>query len=637
MDASIGSLRSLVDRFVGENKYFCAVFFCTSVRRSPEAHAAVAGGAMSRRLTIVGWRQLVDFQKCANVAAALEHLYPQRIKAEIVEFENEAQMKAWLPSALAKVRGAPTADRAPSTVAAWADDAWIGSTDEALAFARSEFGSTARPNPPQARPEATDGPDSAQYAFDLLVIGGGSGGLACAKRAAKHGAKVALLDFVKPSWAGSTWGLGGTCVNVGCIPKKLMHQSALLGEHMHDAVAYGWDAAEHAKMDWETLRQAVQDHIGSLNWGYRVQLREQGVKYVNKLGRFVGPHEVEAKDKTGNIELITARRIVIAVGGRPRPLHVPGDELTISSDDLFALKKAPGKTLVVGASYVALECAGFLTAFGMDTTVMVRSILLRGFDRDCADKIGDFMQEAGTKFIRDAAPTRLEKTADGRIKVFWGSDGSDVFDTVVVAVGRDADVKGLDVAAAGVAVTSGKLACEHERTNVEHIYAIGDVVLGAPELTPVAIEAGKLLADRLYAGATEAIDYTNVCTTVFTPLEYGCCGLSEEAARERVGDDHLEVYHSHFTPLEWTVPHRPDNKGYCKVLVDLSDNERVLGMHFLGPSAGEVMQGFGVGMKMGMTFRDLTRTVGIHPTAAEELTKLDVTKRSGLSSLRTGC
>lgn len=585
-----------------------------------------------RRITIAGARQSAEFQKTANVAAALEHLYPSRIKAEIIEFEDEAKLKAWLPGATAKLHNVP---KEYPSVAAWVDDSWVGSSDAALNFARSEFGST-KPKPVPAKPEPKLSDKECTY--DLLVIGGGSGGLACAKKASKLGAKVALLDYVKPSWAGSTWGLGGTCVNVGCIPKKLMHQASLLGEGVHDAHAYGWTNLGDKKLDWAALVQAVQDHIGSLNFGYRVQLREENVKYLNKLGRFVGPNEVEAKGKDGSTEIITAKRIVIAVGGRPRPLGIPGQELSVSSDDLFSLQKSPGKTLVVGASYVALECAGFLAAFGYDTTVMVRSILLRGFDRDMSQRIGTYMEEHAVKFIKESSPVSLSKTPAGRILVKWQT-GEDEFDTVVAAVGRNADLKGLNLEAAGVKIDekSGKIPTTEERTNVNNIYALGDVLLGTPELTPVAIETGKLLAKRLFGGSTEAMNYELVCTTVFTPLEYSCCGLSEEAARERFGDDALEVYHSNFTPLEWTVSHRETNACYIKVLVNLADNERVVGVHYLGPNAGEVMQGYGVAMKMGMTYRDLVSTVGIHPTTSEELTKLDITKRSGEDPTKTGC
>ncbi len=212
------------------------------------------------------------------------------------------------------------------------------------------------------------------FSFGLVL------GLACSKEAASLGARTAVLDFVKPSPAGSTWGLGGTCVNVGCIPKKLCHNAALLGEASADAIDFGWDLTKVGH-DWGKLVQSVQDYIRSLNFGYRTELRDKSVTYLNALGRMISPHEVECLSGAGVKSVIRGRRIVIAVGGRPKPLDCPGGELAISSDDIFMKPDAPGKTLVVGASYVALECAGFLTGLGFEVVVAVRSILLRGFDQ----------------------------------------------------------------------------------------------------------------------------------------------------------------------------------------------------------------------------------------------------------------
>jgi thioredoxin reductase (NADPH) len=331
-------------------------------------------------------------------------------------------------------------------------------------------------------------PADHQFDFDLVVIGGGSGGLACAQAASKLGARVACLDFVKPTIHGTTWGLGGTCVNVGCIPKKLMHNAAIIRELMHDGADFGWNVPQVAH-NWQTLVTRVQEHIQSLNFGYRVQLREASVNYMNKLGRFVDAHHIECTDKKGKTNVISAARFVIAVGGRPTPLACPGAELAITSDDLFSLEKPPGKTCVVGAGYVALECAGFLKAFGFDVTVSVRSILLRGFDRECANKIHDHMQNLGIRFLLETLPASIERTADGRLKVTFTNGQEDTFDTVLAAIGRTADTAGLNLEAVGVMVnpTNLKLPANNEQTNVSHIYAVGDVLDGRPELTPVAI------------------------------------------------------------------------------------------------------------------------------------------------------
>jgi thioredoxin reductase (NADPH) len=382
------------------------------------------------------------------------------------------------------------------------------------------------------------------HEFDLVVIGGGSGGLACSKEAKNLGAKVAVLDFVKPSSHGSKWGLGGTCVNVGCIPKKLMHQAALLGESYHDATAgFGWEVAgagPDAKLvnNWEVMRERVQDHIKGLNFGYRVQLREQGVQYLNKLGKFTGPNTLECIDAKGRSKTITAARFVIAVGGRPTPLSCPGGEFAISSDDLFSLEKSPGKTCVVGAGYVALECAGFIAGLHQgDVTVLVRSIPLRGFDRDIVEKVQSYMEGHKIKIVSPVTPTSIEKLPSGQLQVQFSNGESDTFDTVLCAVGRSADTSSLGLETVGVTTNSnnGKISCKNEQTNVPHVYAIGDVVANAPELTPVAILAGKLLARRLFGDSTEVMNYKDVATAVFTPLEIGTVGLSEEDAITKYG------------------------------------------------------------------------------------------------------
>uniref|UniRef100_A0A7N5ZS36 thioredoxin-disulfide reductase (NADPH) n=1 Tax=Anabas testudineus TaxID=64144 RepID=A0A7N5ZS36_ANATE len=440
------------------------------------------------------------------------------------------------------------------------------------------------------------------YDYDLIVIGGGSGGLACSKEAASLGKKVMVLDYVVPTPKGTTWGLGGTCVNVGCIPKKLMHQTAMLSTAIQDARKFGWEFDESVTHNWETMKTAVNNYIGSLNWGYRVALRDKNVNYVNAYAEFIEPHKVKTTNKRGKETFYTAAKFVIATGERPRYLGIPGDkEYCITSDDLFSLPYCPGKTLVVGASYVALECGGFLAGLGLDVTVMVRSILLRGFDQDMANRAGAYMEEHGVKFIRRFVPVKVS--------------------VVLIAVGRDActDKIGLDKVGVKVNPKNGKLPVnDEEQTNVPHIYAIGDILEGKWELTPVAIQAGKLLARRLYGGSTVKCDYINVPTTVFTPLEYGSCGLSEERATEL----YELVYHSLFWPLEFTVPGRDNNKCYSKIIYCSSSslrhmNDRVIGFHYLGPNAGEVTQGFGVAMKCGVTKEQLDSTIGIHPTCAE--------------------
>jgi len=506
--------------------------------------------------------------------------------------------------------------------------------------------------------------------YDLVVIGGGSGGLACSKAAAAQGKAVAVLDYVKPSPLGSKWGIGGTCVNVGCIPKKLMHKAALHGEDMHNAAKFGWAGAEGVQCNWEKLVSQVQDYIHTLNYGYKEQLKSEDVEYLNCYGTFVDPHTIQCDYGPGNEAqncTITARRIVIAVGGRPNALTCPGGEFALSSDDIFMHPTNPGKVCVVGASYVALECAGFLTAIGLDVTVLVRSILLRGFDQQMAGVIKDYMIAHGTKFIDGVTPSAIVKGADGKLTVSWvdakGQDaekaGEDQFDTVLQAIGRSALTKELGLDKAGVESNprSGKIKTKHEATNVSHIFAIGDVIDGPWELTPVAIQAGKLLAARLYGGGKLYMDYHTIPTTVFTPMEYGAIGYAEDDAIAEFGalGDAVEVYHSSFTPLEWALAH-PDpsltdkdaraarkliesEQGACylKLIVLLKEDERVVGFHYCGPNAGEVTQGFATAMRLGATKMDFDMTVGIHPTCSENFTTLTVKKSSGESAAADGC
>jgi thioredoxin reductase (NADPH) len=482
------------------------------------------------------------------------------------------------------------------------------------------------------------------YEYDYFVIGGGSGGLASAKEAASLGAKVALADFVSPSPKGTAWGLGGTCVNVGCIPKKLMHYSASFGEQYKDQQACGWELPGEKRHNWERMVTNVQKHIQTLNWGYRIQLMDKNVQYFNNYASFVDPHTVALSDKTGKVvKKVTSEHFLIAVGGRPT-YGIPGAEsCCFTSDDIFSMKVIPDDLLVVGASYISLECAGFLHGLGKKVKIMVRSILLRGFDQEIAEKLGAFMSHSGIEFIREAVPSKFEKLEDGRVQVFYTQSGEEkveIYGGVLLAIGRYALTKGLNLQNAGVETSASnlKVLVNHlDQSNIPHIWAVGDVADGKPELTPVAIQAGTLLARRLFRKSVVLMDYLNIATTVFTPLEYGSVGYSEERAREVLGDENVEVFHSVFRPLEWNfLPEREEMTCFAKVLVNLQ-NGKVIGIHFLGPHAGEVIQGFAVAVKAGLTKDVLDMTVGIHPTSAEEVTKLFVTKRSGASAVKTGC
>uniref|UniRef100_A0A8C7EYV3 Thioredoxin reductase 2 n=1 Tax=Oncorhynchus kisutch TaxID=8019 RepID=A0A8C7EYV3_ONCKI len=409
------------------------------------------------------------------------------------------------------------------------------------------------------------------------------------------------------SLSGTKWGIGGTCVNVGCIPKKLMHQAALLGTALKDAQKYGWQITGPISHDWSTMAEAVQNHVRSLNWGHRVQLQDKEVKYLNVKGSLLDEHTVKGLTRTGKEIMLTAKNIVIATGGRPKyPTHIPGAvEHGITSDDIFWLKESPD---------VALECAGFLTGIGLETTVMVRSIPLRGFDQQMAGLVTDYMEAYGTKFSWRSVPKSVDKLSSGVLQVTWteeqtGKDQRDTFDSVLWAVGRAPETKTLGLEKVGVKLNkeSGKiLVAADESTSVPNIYAFGDIGEGRPELTPTAIKAGKLLARRLAGQTNELMNYDN-------------------------------VYHAFYKPLEFTVAERDASQCYIKVVCKRGGDQRILGLHFTGPNAGEVTQGFAMGFQCGATLTHLKETVGIHPTCAEELTKVNVSKRSGLDATVTGC
>jgi len=311
----------------------------------------------------------------------------------------------------------------------------------------------------------------------------------------------------------------------------------------------------------------------------------------------------------------------------------------------FSLDHEPGKTLIVGASYIALECAGIVHQLGYDVSVMYRSILLRGFDPQIADMVGDSLKEEGIKFIGPSVPTSIEKQPDGKLRVMYSVDGGGQdqyqdFDTVLFATGRKADTQKLFSDQVKIESNKdGKIITnlQTEQSSVPNIYAVGDCVAGVPELTPIAIRSGVLLARRLFSNSKILMNYRNCATTVFTPIEYSAIGLTEQAAIDEYGADNIEVYHSFFQPLEQTIPHRLENKCYLKMICLKSENEKVIGFHLFSPHASEVAQGVSVAFTCGATKFDFDNTVGIHPTIAEEMNLLKITKRSGKDPTKTGC
>ncbi|KAF1791604.1 FAD/NAD(P)-binding domain [Phytophthora cactorum] len=566
---------------------------------------------------IAGWKTCPSFVKAQEVAAAMQMLYPDRVAFEAHPFEDRDAFKQWLGASQDDITasfgtGSDARNTYPTT--------FVGGCDNLLAFFRSGI-AVGKPQgvTPNEEPATS-------YDYDLVVIGGGSGGLACSKEAASFGQKVCVLDYVKPSPQGTSWGLGGTC-------------SSLIGEVMHhDSANFGWKVTSGEggapTFDWKQLVANVDGYIKGINFKYKVELRSKYVKYENFLGSFIDPHTLELWHPRKGTKQITTRNVVIAVGGRPKELTCRGGEYAISSDDIFWMKKKePGKTLVVGASYVALECAGFLKGMGYDVKVMVRSILLRGFDQDMANKIGEYMEvQSGIEFIRKTVPQSITKLENGQLLVKWTSEDGEsceeAFDTVLNATGRDPDVAKLGLDKAGVKLNdkTGRIWVKNEQTSTSNIYAIGDVI-DAPELTPVAIQAGRFLSRRLYNNSTVQMDYEKVCTAVFTPIEYGCCGLSEEDSKDRYGEGNIEVYHTNFVPLEWSLSTETRTAAescYVKVICDKTRDKFVVGFHYLGPNAGEVTQAMGLAMKLGFTYDQMVDTVGIHPTTAESFTTLEL-------------
>lgn len=592
------------------------------------------------KITISGYNSCGAYKKAKLALSGIAAVFPEKFQITIQEYETKDEFFAFLEPFRESI-GATSHKTSPIV---WFEGGkYLGGRDDTVDWCRKVL-STSSTSVQEEISSCVD-PWKADHGFDydLIVIGGGSGGLACSKAAKELGANVAVLDFVKPSPFGSKWGLGGTCVNVGCIPKKLMHQAALLGEHIKDSKGFGWSTGEK-KHDWVTLRDNVQDYIKGLNFGYRVQLREAGVTYLNKLGTFTGPNQMEVKDSKGRVSNISAARFVIATGGRPTPLSIPGAEYAISSDDLFMLERPPGDTLVIGGGYVAAECAGFLAGLGHGSvTLIVRSVLLRTFDRDTIKYIQDYMIKHGVNIIEGVLPKSIEKLPNGRFLVHYG-DTSGEFDTVLQAVGRTPDLTGLNLPALNggeglkVDEKSGKIVCHNEQTSIPHVYAVGDVVHGAPELTPSAILAGKLLSGRLFGEKKDKMNYKHIPTAVFTPLELGTIGLSEEEAIEIYGENSVESFLTSFTPLEWSITENYNEvTGYAKIVVLKDQRNLVVGIHIASPNAGEVIQGFGLAVKKGLYYEDLKEFVGIHPTIGEELTIATVTKSSGATIVKSGC
>ncbi|NNF67874.1 MAG: glutathione-disulfide reductase [Gammaproteobacteria bacterium] len=444
--------------------------------------------------------------------------------------------------------------------------------------------------------------------YDFLAIGGGSGGLAAAQRASMHGARAAVIESGR---------LGGTCVNVGCVPKKVMWYAAQLAHMLEDAPGYGFDLTVSGH-DWSLLKEKRDAYIERLNEIYDRNLAKRNVDLFRGHGAFVDSHVVEVNNRQ-----ISADHIVIATGGRPRVPKMPGAELGIVSDDFFELNACPESVAIVGSGYIAVELAGMFAALGAKVKIFVRyDGVLRNFDPMIRSILTDELHHAGISIIPDTPLAGLERSADGHIAV-TGPNGAAMgsFNEVLWAVGRDPNVQKLNLAAAGVATKdNGVVICDDmQNTNVDGVYAIGDIT-GRAELTPVAIAAGRRLADRVIGGDHERkLDYDCIPTVVFSHPTIGTVGLTEPQAIEKYGDE-ARVYQTRYKPMYDQLTER--NTHAAAKLVVVGEDERIVGCHAIGPGADEMLQGFAVAMKMGATKRDFDDTVAIHPTSAEELVTL---------------
>ncbi|WP_454691248.1 glutathione-disulfide reductase [Achromobacter aloeverae] len=441
--------------------------------------------------------------------------------------------------------------------------------------------------------------------YDYIAIGGGSGGIASVNRAAMYGRKCALIEAKD---------LGGTCVNVGCVPKKVMWHAAQIAEAIHlYGPDYGYDTKVE-RFDWARLIENRSAYIRRIHASYEAGLDRNKVDVIHGHGRFVDARTLEVGG-----ERITADHILIATGTQPAWPDIPGARLGIDSDGFFDLPGLPARTAVVGAGYIAVELAGVLHALGSETHLFVRQdSALRNFDPMLRETLMQVMDAEGPKVHRGAVPKAVVKNADGSLTLQLGNGEMCVVDCVVWAIGRVPDTSGLNLEAAGVRLDArGYIASDkYECTNVPNIYAVGDVT-GKIELTPVAVAAGRRLSERLFNNKPdEHLNYENVPSVVFSHPPIGTVGLTEPQARARYGDDQVKVYQSGFTAMYTAVTkHRQPAK---MKLVCVGPEERIVGIHGIGYGMDEILQGFAVALKMGATKKDFDDTVAIHPTAAEE-------------------
>tara|TARA_B100000676_G_scaffold282550_1_gene308470 strand:+ start:1492 stop:2886 length:1395 start_codon:yes stop_codon:yes gene_type:complete len=442
--------------------------------------------------------------------------------------------------------------------------------------------------------------DMAEFDYDMFVIGIGSGGVRAARFAANFGAKVAAAEDRY---------MGGTCVNVGCIPKKLFVYASHFPHDFEDAAAYGWTVGE-ASFDWPTLRDNKDKEIGRLNGIYENMLGNAGVEVFKARATVVDPHTVDVGGKQ-----VTAKYILIATGGWPSVPDIPGKEHAITSNEFFHIEKWPERAIVVGGGYIAVELTGVFHGLGTNVTQLYRGPhFLRGFDDDVRHHLADEMRKQKVDLRFNANIARIEKDGDELVADL--EDGTQMrTDVILYATGRSPNSANIGLEAAGVELGKGGavLVDEGFKTSVPSIYAIGDVI-DRVQLTPVALEEGMVVANALFNEKAGAVDYTNIPTAVFSQPSIGTVGLTEAQARDKYGK--VDIYMSDFKALKHTLTGR-DERTLMKMIIH-PETDAVLGVHMVGPEAGEIVQGIGIALKAGATKATFDATIGIHPTSAEE-------------------
>lgn len=443
------------------------------------------------------------------------------------------------------------------------------------------------------------------HQFDLIVLGGGSGGIASAVRAAKYGAKVAVVE---PNY------LGGTCVNLGCVPKKIMFNASMINEIIHHAPEYGFSLAS-TKLDWNTLVNKRNAYIERLRENYAKRFTQFNITQIHGAGSFHDAHSIKVNDS-----VYQAKHIIIATGGEPSPPIIHGVQHTIDSDGFFALTKQPEKVAIIGSGYIGVELAGVLNSLGSETHLLMRGMRpLSRFDNVLGDTLLEIMQQQGIHIHQNHKAQEINLHSDGKKSIVCAS-GSIIqdIDVIITAVGRKPRTYGLNLEKVNVATDEQGLILvdAFQNTSTQSIYALGDVT-NAPALTPVAIAAGRRLADRLFGKQSEAcLNYDNICTVIFSHPPIGTVGFSEQEAMEQYGKEQIKIYQTRFTPMFDAFAE--EKTPTVMKLVTLGKEEKIIGLHVIGLAADEMLQGFGVAVKMGACKKDFDNTVAIHPTSAEE-------------------